>query len=81
MNFNLLISLRRDIRITIWFHKLYITFLKSEKVGKLADCSFSDAILGYSWMNDAHWGVFAKPSHPPEHARQSFIKNGDSFFC
>ena len=25
-------------------------------------------------MNDAHWGVFAKPTHPPEHARQSFIK-------
>ena len=55
-----------------FIHKL--EFLKSDKVGKLADCSFSDAILGYSWMNDAHWGVFAKPTHPPEHgARQSFI--------
>ena len=47
--------------------------LKSDKVGKLADCSFSDAILGYSWMSDAHWGVFAKPTHPPDNARQSLI--------
>lgn len=45
------------------------------QVGKLADCSFSDAILGYSWMNDAHWGVFAKPTHPPEHASRKRKRN------
>ena len=32
------------------------------EVGRLAGWTFSDAILGYSWMNDKHWVHFPKPT-------------------
>ena len=35
------------------------------EVGQLVNCSFSDAILGYSWMSDAHWGAFPRPHSIP----------------
>ena len=35
------------------------------EVGQLVNCSFSDAILGYSWMSDAHWGAFPRPHTIP----------------
>jgi len=41
------------------------------EVGQLANCSFSDAILGYSWMSDAHWGVFPRPAAVPSSSATS----------
>ena len=33
------------------------------EVIKLADCQFSDALLGYTWANDNHWNVRCPGNH------------------